>query len=471
MSSEANPSRTDPRIPAQGAVSQAERTFIIDWVANEWRVADTPFVAPDFVARQGRHVRLVDIRPAAEMPGGLGYIPGVDWLPLEDQASWEPRLDPRHPLVLISPSGHRAGSVAKRLSAAGFPLVAAMQGGMWSWRDLGFDTSRDPAIAAARGRLRPVEPNWEVVKATLTLDQVREHLGDPLSTRWLKLSALLVHGRLSCVDGRDATGVLGTPGGDAGEFVLALAALEHVTARPLDTATIAALLARRVDVFGRFYIHSDIHAGNELIRSMRADPRLTDALRGVYEPLEWRRFFQGPPRAVQEVVLEHALRPEHTGCGHLRLMAQNPSAYGVRSGLLWDTVRALYALRWQGSMDVEVTVLPGGHAEGGVLLVVLEQGVAAFSRIPLVSPLAGRTQLFVSHPQVADFLRTQQAQFLAMQRDLLGLGVGQARDVERVMAELGARQAGHTLGQLAKGLPTFEARFNEQRAFEVRELA
>ena len=416
-------------------------------------------------------MRLVDIRPAAEMPGELGYIPGVDWLPLEDQASWEPQLDPRLPLVLISPSGHRAGSLAQRLSAAGFPLVAAMQGGMWSWRDLGYDTSRDGAIAAARGRLRVVAPDWEVSKVLLTLDQVRAHLGDPLSTRWLKLSALLVHGRLSCVDGRDATGVLGTPGGDAGEFVLALAAVEHVIARPLDTATITALLARRVDVFGRFYVHSDIHAGNELIRSMRADPRLDAALRVVYEPLEWRRFFMGPPPEVQEVVLEHALRPEHTGCGHLRLMVQNPSVYGVRSGLLWDTLRALYALRWQGSIDVEVKVLPGVHAEGGVLVVVLEQGVEAFSRIPLVSPLAGRTQLFVNHPQVADFLRTQQAHFLAMQQDLLGLSLGQARDVERVMAELGARQAGHTLGQLAKGLPTFEARFNEQRAFVVRQLA
>ena len=36
--------------------------------------------------------------------------------------------------------------------------------------------------------------------------------------------------RLSCVDGRDDSGVMGTPGGDAGEFLLALAAVEAAVA-------------------------------------------------------------------------------------------------------------------------------------------------------------------------------------------------------------------------------------------------
>jgi rhodanese-related sulfurtransferase len=460
----------DPRIPEIGAVSQAERQFIINWIDSEWREAGAPYLSPDFVARQGRHVRIVDIRPAGEIPGALGYVPGADWLPIDEVETWKKELDPRQPVVLISRSGQRAGAAARRLVEAGFPLAAAMQGGMWSWRDLGFDTCYDAVIAERRGRPRRIETSWEVRKARLTLEQAEAHVGDPLSTRWLKLAALLVHGRLSCVDGRDPTGVLGTAGGDAGEFVLALAAVEQVTARPLAPEVIAQLLARRVEVFGRFYVHSDIHASNALIKSMRADPRLDAALKSVYEPLEWRRFFAAPPEEVRPVVLEHSLRPEHQGCGHLRNMAQNPAAYGVRDGLVWDVLRATYTNRWRGTPDVEVHVLPGGHAEGAVLLVVLEEGVTPFSRIPLVSPLAEGTQLFVSHPQVADFLRKQQTQFLALQRDLIDLPYGQAQDVERVMAELGARQTAHTLGVLAKGLPIFEARFNPQRRVRVREL-
>lgn len=460
----------DPRIPEIGAVSQAERQFIINWVDSQWHEGGASYLSPDFVARQGRHVRIVDIRSAGEMPGALGYVPGADWLPIEEIDTWQQQLDPRHPLILVSSSGQRAGAVARRLREAGFPLAAAMQGGMWSWRDLGFDTCYDALIGERRGRPRRIEAAWEIHKRTLTLAQAEAHVGDPLSTRWLKLAALLVHGRLSCVDGRDPTGVLGTAGGDAGEFVLALAAVEHVTARPLSPEVIAALLARRIEVFGRFYVHSDIHAGNSLIKSMRADPRLDAALANVYEPLEWRRFFAAPPPEVRSVVLEHSLRPEHQGCGHLRTMAQNPAGYGVRAGLVWDVLRAIYAHRWSGSIDVEVHMLPGGHAEGGVLVVQLEEGVSPFSRIPLVSPLAEGTQLFVSHPQVADFLRKQQTHFLAMQRDLLDLPFGQAQDVERVIAELGARQTSHTLSVLAKGLPVFEARFNARRQVHVREL-
>lgn len=465
----------DPRIPEIGAVSQAERMFIINWIDNEWHEAGAPYLSPDFVARQGRHVRIVDIRPEDEMPGALGYVPGSDWLPIADLDSWDldswqARLDPKQPLILISRSGQRAGIVAKRLRAAGSPLCAAMQGGMWSWRDLGFDISYDPTIRARRDLPRRIEASWEVRKAALTLEQAQAHVGDPLSTRWLKLAALLVHGRLSCVDGRDATGVLGTPGGDAGEFILALAALEQVTARAVEPEIIARLLARRVEVFGRFYIHSDVHASNALIKSMRADRRLDAALAQVYEPLEWRRFFAAPPDEARPLVLDHSLRAEHQGCGHLRSMAQNPAAYGVRDGLVWDVIGALYKNRWSGALDIEVNVLPGGHAEGGVLQVVLEEGVTAFSRIPLVEPLAAGTQLFISHPQVADYLRKQQTHFLAMQRDLLDLPHGQAQDVERVMAELGARQTAQTLGALAKGLPVFEARFNAQRQVRVREL-
>lgn len=460
----------DPRIPPIGSISQTERMFRVSWVENQWLEGGRPFVAADFVARQGQHVRLLDLRPVEEMPGALGYIPGVDWVPQAELDAQLAQLGADDPIVLISRSGYRAGECARVLAEQrGFRFVAAMHGGMWAWRDLGFATSRDEAVLTRRGRLRVIGPaQWEARKAELTLAEVEEHLGDPLATRWLKLAALLVHGRASCVDGRDATGVLGTPGGDAGEFALALASVEAVTGRPLTTAQIEALLARRVAAFGRFYIHSDVHAANTMIKSMRADRRLDRALERVFESLEWRRFFREPPAEVRELVLEHLLQPAHLGCGHLRLMLQDPDRYGVRRALVTDVLRTIFRTRWSGEIDIEVTVLPGGHAEGGVLSVVLEDGVAAFSRIPLVSPAAAGTQLFVSHPQVAAFLRAEQSTFLARQRDVVDLGAGAAADLVRVFAEIGARQAGATLGALAGGLPVFEARFASERLTSVR---
>jgi hypothetical protein len=46
----------------------------------------------------------------------------------------------------------------------------------------------------------------------ISLDAIKTHIGDALNIQWLKMAAFLVHGRHSCVDGRDDSGVVGTPG-------------------------------------------------------------------------------------------------------------------------------------------------------------------------------------------------------------------------------------------------------------------
>src|SRR6185369_4096093 len=102
---------------------------------------------------------------------------------------------------------------------------------------------------------------------------VQKHVGDRLSVRWIKLPALLVRGLISCVDGRDDSGVIGSPGGDAGELLVGLRALETLMRRELSDAEVDTLMARRNDVFGRFYMHTDIDSANTAIKAIRADQR------------------------------------------------------------------------------------------------------------------------------------------------------------------------------------------------------
>lgn len=78
------------------------------------------------------------------------------------------------------------------------------------------------------------------------------------------MAAFLVHGRQSCVDGRDDCGcvtsrsyssvtcsldnrVIGTPGGDMGEFVTAMSVAEQLMDRKLSYDEIDLLLRRRLD--------------------------------------------------------------------------------------------------------------------------------------------------------------------------------------------------------------------------------
>ena len=455
----------DPRIPEMGTVPQAMRMFRVNWIASELRSpSGIPLHSPDYVSRLGHVALLVDVRTPEELTGPLGYIPGSVWVPREECLARLTALDVDTPVVLVSRGGERAGELAKELETRGHRFVAALMGGVVAWRQVGFSTSRDPAILARAGELQEVDPVWVPRKRVLTRDDIVDHVGDPCALRWIKLAAMLVTGRLSCVDGRDDSGIIGTPGGDAGEFALALAALERVSGATLDDATVRALLLRRIDAFGRFYLHSDVHASNAFIRSMREDKRLDDALAHVFQPLEWRRFLRAPPEAVRDIVLEHIVVPAHMGCGHLRLSLLHGEAYGVRAELVRSMYRNFLSLRWEGVEENEIAVLPGGHAEGAVVRVLLEDGADAFSNVPLVSPMAAGSQMFLCHPQVSCFLREQMVRFLTRQRDLVPLPKGAEAALVAEVERLGDVQLGQTLAALAPGLPIFDVTFGDDRA-------
>lgn len=54
----------------------------------------------------------------------------------------------------------------------------------------------------------------------------------------------------------------------------------------------------------------------------------------------------------------------------------------------------------------------------------LEQKVASFTRIPLISPSCNSRQIFVNHPQISSYLRMQSALFFTMQTDIIQLTEG-----------------------------------------------
>jgi rhodanese-related sulfurtransferase len=437
--------------------------FRVNWVASLLRSpSGVPLLRADFVSRQGRAVRLIDVRTAEELTGPLGYIPGSDWIPSERALEVLDKLERDVPIIIISRGAERAMGIAHELEKRGHRLVAAMMGGIVAWRDLGFMTTRDPSILKREGELRSiaVPPRSE---AKLTRDDVVAHVGDVRSVRWVKLAALLVNGRCSCVDGRDDSGVIGTPGGDGGEFLLALIAAERVTGKPLDQAAIDELLSRRIDAFGRFYMHTDVASANTLIKSLRSDKRFDAALAKVNETLEWRRFLTDPPAELRAALLEHASQPDHIGCGHIRLMMKRPDDYGVRAGLVQTFLSCFFQQRWQGNPELELTPLAGGHAEGAVLNIRVADGVFPFSTIPLVSPSVAGGQAFINHPDVTAFLRGQLAKWLSLQTDLLALPNDAAPALESEIARLGGVQMGHTLHALAQQLPIYDVVFHDEK--------
>ncbi|MCB9690271.1 MAG: hypothetical protein H6736_00505 [Alphaproteobacteria bacterium] len=457
-----------PLIPPMGTVSQAERMFRLNWVASlERSPSGVPLHSVEYVARQGPRVRLIDIRNEDEIIGPLGYIPGSDWLPRATVDDLRSRFATDDPVVLISRGGERAAGLADAAEKAGLRYVAALRAGILAWHDLGYRTIRDPGILERRGQTRPAPEESARAGGHLTLEEIEGHVGKREDTRWIKLAAVLMHARCACVDGRDDTAVIGTPGGDVGELVLALDGLEHVIERPLTEGEVAALIVRCADALGSLYMHSDVTAANSLIMALRADDRLTEAIGDVYEPLEWRKWVASPPAHVRDIVLDHLLTHGNLGCGHLKLMMQHPERYAVRADLVKGVVRAWMHHRWSDAPQLQLVVLPGGHEEGAVVLVEVEDDLHAYTPIPLISPSCAGSQMFVHHPQVIAYLRKELAALLCEQGDVIPVEPGHAAALAQHMERLGAQQMGVTLELLANGLPIFGVVFGRNGGFRV----
>lgn len=452
-------------------LTASQRLFRASWGANLYRTIDgAPVVPAEFVIELGREVQVIDVRDEAELDGPIGHVAGATWVPIERIDEVAGVLADDTPVVVVSNRGRRSARAALRLEELGMRFVASMRGGMVVWKGLGLDPSRDPKTL--RRELGEVPAEVAGRPASVTIEMIREQIGDPGAIRWAKMAAFLMQSRISCVDGRDDHGIVGTPGGDAGEVLLAMAAIEALTDRALDQAAVGQLLAGYVRTFGSFYMHTDLHALQAWVAVMRADPRLAGRL--PEEPPGtgsgvWQRWLRRPPPELQEAVLESVVAPAHIGCGHIRLMTQHAADYGIRQELVLAFLRAFFRLRWAGEADVDYVILAGDHQESAVVVVRLEDQVWPFSRVPLIRP-AGVIQIFVDHPQVVSFLRRQTAGHFALQ-PITGLLPGDHERLFERIEELAASQLSATLGRLAQGLPLFEALFKRDGSYEVRALS
>jgi rhodanese-related sulfurtransferase len=236
------------------------RSFRINWV---WHVLQNHGVCTvDFAAQVNRAVHLIDIRTEEEVCGPSGHIAGSSWFPLSDLHTLPSLLPSSNcPVVIIAQFEDDARLACAELERLGLTYIAPMQGGIVAWRLYGFSCARDSTLLSQRGKLRPrplledmevvntvtshhprrhsvdhshrrrpsiYSPtaaastahnesiDFELVRQTsqsqdaVTLADIKRHVGDPNSLRWLKLSAFTLHESMSCVDGRNDDAVVGT---------------------------------------------------------------------------------------------------------------------------------------------------------------------------------------------------------------------------------------------------------------------
>jgi rhodanese-related sulfurtransferase len=402
-------------------------------------------------------LRVVDVRDSEELEGPLGSIEGAQHIPARRVALEALSWDRDAPVVFVCRSGRRSGVVAERLRDLGFTRVASMTGGMLDW-----NAARLPLSSTPPSPPRPAPPATLV--RTVTRDDITAHVTDGHQIHWTKAAALILHGTQACVDGRDAHPIVGTPGGDAGELIVALAAAEQLSGQPLSTAEVERMFDAHLEAFGRFYLHTDQVAVAALLERLHA--QLPDRQIPVTGPEVLAEFVAHPPTWARSALLEQLAEPANVGCGHLRLMLQDPAEYGVRSELVADVLRTFFKRLWEGHPALEFVVLEGGHRESAVLSVELPGPVHAHTRIPLVSPRLADTEIFVAHPEVARFIRRENAAFVLEHLSATGSFAGAPDEFFTAIDALAERQMQATLHHLAPDIPRFRVRFRDG-SFEV----
>ncbi len=293
----------------------------------------------------------------------------------------------------------------------------------------------------------------------LTQAELSAHVRDQGELTWVPAKELAGDRTEACVDGRAVDAVIGTPGGNAGELLLLLGALEATSGQRIDHTKMDELLDAYVGRFGRFYMHGDTYALATIDRELLTEVSDDEAgARAASQRLA------DPPRETRAALLDALCRPEAIGCGHLKLMLADPEGYGVRRELTEGLLRAFFRALWRGA-PVEYVVLAGDHREAAVVLVTVRGEVFADTPLPIFKPRVGDRQVFVDHPQAAALLRGWEE---AAVRDLTGVEV----EVDRLHAAVEAlaeTQLLRTLGALASGLPIYEVRFSgpDSSEFEI----
>lgn len=398
-----------------------------------------PEVSVSWVEVHACGIHLVDVREASEVAHGM--VSASEHVPLDRVARAAEGWEPDAPVVFICRSGRRSARATRTLEEMGFTRVASMTGGVLAWSSAGHALDHDAVARVTHGS---TEASSTLSDGPLDRTDIEAHLADPAGIGWVKAAALLMQGTQSCVDGRDRHSVVGTPGGDAGELLLALAALEEVRGMELDVDEIHQLLDAYLEAFGRFYIHTDTHALEGLEHELGLEEQDVEHL------------VRHPPRHLEAALLDALTSPERVGCGHLRLVLRNPEEYGVRPELTRALLRAVLVRLWRGE-TIDFVILEGDHHEGAVVNVRVDREVHAFTRIPRVVPHVGDHAIFVNHPEVSTWLRRENATFLFEVDPWLSAHPGRREDFLETVERLGRTQLESTLRHLATSLPVYEA--------------
>lgn len=190
---------------------------------------------------------------------------------------------------------------------------------------------------------------------------------------------------------------MATVGGDAAEFILALNIAYTYYHVYLDDFVIDGLFRSyiaQMEPLRKFYMHTDDHAWHSIMEKLNQttsfDPRDT-------------------PDSLKQALLNLLFVGGNNGCGHLKLMLNNPDKYATENWIVQSFFRAFFNYMWAedkkrtpSAQKLMYVILTGDHNEQGILE-IYDNGCPGMAAA--VASASSYGTYFVHHDVATNFLR------------------------------------------------------------------
>jgi hypothetical protein len=171
----------------------------------------------------------------------------------------------------------------------------------------------------------------------MSAEQLRRVLGRPQEATYVKVDDV----SFGCTDPRETEPILGTPGGDFGEFLLALAEYEHLTKRSFSQTEVQKILAAWLDWVPRgqrpMYFHTDETATLHLQANLHFN-----GVKGKVVALD----LETPKEEYIEELLKDLPNSKNQGCYYLKSILDDPKRFYMRKELLPALIQSFFKILW-----------------------------------------------------------------------------------------------------------------------------
>jgi hypothetical protein len=249
-----------------------------------------------------------------------------------------------------------------------------------------------------------VTPNFDTIASgfvdPLTQIELEDHLGDVSNIEW----SHVMQTSFASTDPRGQERQLGTLGGDLGEFLLVLAAIEAQTSTTFTDAQVLNKLQSYLTVMSKdkFYYSIDLD-GLATYKQACSCPQLNLA---------------DPPDSKKPLLTNATHNPASQGDELFKTLLTDPTTYQVRKGLVTAVLDSFFTVMWKKEdplhRRIRFVLLKGTRAPKGFIVVKTPGYCNAQLLAPLISPELCNKQMSIYSGDAAVLSRTEIAGVLLL---------------------------------------------------------